>query len=97
MKAESSQQSTWKLVLIYSQKSLNGTYWEKYLYSISEFSKLKHFTVSSALGVKAKFLVCSLLVLCSLFSNVILLLQIFLELSNEMDWAKVPDSDNFSA
>lgn len=70
---------------------------EKYFYSISKHRKLRHFTVSSALGVKAKFLVCSPLMLCSLFPNVILLLHVFLELSDKMDWAKVPESDNFSA
>ena len=70
---------------------------EKYVYSISESSKLKHLTVSSALGVTAKFPVCSPLLLCSLFPNVILLLHIFRELSDKMDWAKVPESDNFFA
>jgi hypothetical protein len=69
---------------------------EKYFYSISESSKLKHL-VSSAFGVGAKLLVWSPVVLCSLFPNVILLLQIFLQLSDKMDWAKVLESDNFSA
>ena len=70
---------------------------ETYFHSTSESSKLKQLTVSSALGVKAKFLVYSPLVLRSLFPNVILLLQIFLELSDKMDCAKVSESDNFSA
>lgn len=70
---------------------------EKCVYSISESSKRKHLTVSSALGVRAKLLVCSPLLLCSLFPNVIVLLHIFLELSDKMDWAKVPDSDKFFA
>lgn len=70
---------------------------ETYFYFTSESSKLKQLTVSSALGVKAKFLVCSPLVLCSLFPNVILLLQIFLELSDKMDCAKDSESDSLSA
>lgn len=70
---------------------------EKHFYSISESSKPKYLPVSSVLGGRAKFPVCSPPVLCSLFPNVILLLQIFLELSGRMDGAQVPASESFSA
>lgn len=70
---------------------------EKHFYCISEFSKLKHLIVSSEVGVGAKFLVCSPVELCSVFPNVILLLQIFPQLSGKNDWAKVPELEHFSA
>lgn len=67
---------------------------EKYFCSISESSKLKHLPVSSALGVMAKFLICSPRVFCSLFPNAILLPQIFLELPEPVDWAKAAEADS---